>query len=125
MKILLSIKPEHADKIFSGEKRYEYRKKVFRAPNIEKVIVYSTKPVGKIISEFSISKILEDTPDRIWRKTKNHSGISKKFFESYYSQHNSAVAIEIERPTLYDSPKNPNAMFPKFTAPQSFAYIRD
>ena len=27
-KILMSIKPEYVDKIFSGEKKYEYRKRI-------------------------------------------------------------------------------------------------
>ena len=27
-KILMSIKPEYVDKIFSGEKKYEYRKRL-------------------------------------------------------------------------------------------------
>ena len=30
MKILLSIKPEYAHKIFSGEKKFEYRKIIFK-----------------------------------------------------------------------------------------------
>ena len=36
MKVLLSIKPEYVDKIFSGEKRYEYRKSMFKNKNIDK-----------------------------------------------------------------------------------------
>ena len=30
MKVLLSIKPEFVEKIFSGEKRFEYRKFAFK-----------------------------------------------------------------------------------------------
>ena len=30
MKVLLSIKPEFVEKIFSGEKRFEYRKNIFK-----------------------------------------------------------------------------------------------
>ena len=32
MKILLSIKPEFAEKIFSGSKKYEFRRRIFKAP---------------------------------------------------------------------------------------------
>lgn len=57
MKVLLSIKPEYAYKIFSGEKKFEYRKIIFKK-KIKSVIVYATKPVGKIIGEFEIEDII-------------------------------------------------------------------
>ena len=63
MKVLLSIKPEYAEKIFSGEKRYEFRKAVFKNQLIQTVVVYATMPVGKIIGEFNIKQILKDEPE--------------------------------------------------------------
>ena len=49
-KILLSIKPEYANKIMSGEKKFEYRK---AAPqkNVDTILIYSTKPQGIILGE--------------------------------------------------------------------------
>jgi predicted transcriptional regulator len=44
MKALLSIKPEFVDKIISGEKKYEYRKRIFKQ-KIEAVVIYCTMPV--------------------------------------------------------------------------------
>lgn len=78
MKILLSIKPEYAQRIFKGEKKYEYRKRLFKRNDINSIVVYVTKPVGKVIGEFEIAEILEDNPMIIWEKTKKYSGISKK-----------------------------------------------
>ena len=31
MKIILSIKPQYCEEIFAGEKRFEYRRKIFQA----------------------------------------------------------------------------------------------
>lgn len=45
-KILLSIKPEFADKIMSGKKKFEYRTHVPSRP-INSIVIYSTFPVGK------------------------------------------------------------------------------
>ena len=67
--ILMSIKPEYVNKIFSGEKRYEYRKRICKN-NIEKVIVYSSYPVQKVVGELIIKDILYDKKDIIWNKTK-------------------------------------------------------
>ena len=50
MKALLSIKPEYVEKIISGEKEYEYRKRIFKQ-KIKSVIIYCTMPVGEIIGE--------------------------------------------------------------------------
>ena len=35
MKIVLSIKPEYAEKIFSGSKKYEFRRMIFKAPDVK------------------------------------------------------------------------------------------
>lgn len=122
MKVLLSIKPEYANKIFSGEKKFEFRKRIFKNIKVKTVVVYSTMPVGKIIGEFSIEKIHEDTPDSIWNKTKSYSGIDKKFFEEYYYGRDVAFAIEIGKVKLYDEEINPKENRVNFVAPQSFMY---
>ena len=40
MRVLLSIKPEFVEKIFSGEKLYEYRKAMFKNVNVSTVVIY-------------------------------------------------------------------------------------
>ena len=45
MKALLSIKPEFADMIFAGTKRYEFRRAIFKRNDLEGVLVYASSPV--------------------------------------------------------------------------------
>lgn len=122
MKVLLSIKPEYADKIFSGEKKFEFRKIAFRNNKVNTVVVYSTMPVGKIIGEFSIKYIHKDSPKSIWRKTKQFSGIDEAFFKEYFNGRKLAIAIEVDNPILYKEPIDPKKEYENFTAPQSFKY---
>jgi len=96
MKVLLSIKPEYADKILSGEKRFEFRKSIFKKEGIRTVIIYATMPVGKVIGEFNIKNILSDKPEFIWDRTRDLSGITKSFFDSYFYERSRAYAIEVE-----------------------------
>lgn len=124
MKVLLSIKPEFANKIFTGKKKYEYRKSIF-TKEVDKVIVYSTKPVGMLIGEFTIEEILADSPEALWKKTQKVSGITKKFFDSYFEGRQQGYAIKITSPILYDEPKNPIETIASFVAPQSFKYIEE
>ena len=65
MKVLLSIKPIFANEIFNGNKKFEYRKSIFKNKDIKTIVVYSTKPIGKIIGEFDIENIIEDSPSEI------------------------------------------------------------
>ena len=78
MKVLLSIKPEFALKIFDGSKKYEYRRAIFKNQEVSTVIVYASDPIKRIIGEFEIEDILHEEPRALWVKTKNHAGISEK-----------------------------------------------
>lgn len=124
MKALLSIKPEFVEKIMSGEKLFEYRKVIFKRPEVKYVVVYSTMPEGKIVGEFEIGRILERHPSVLWDETKKNSGINKQFFDAYFSERKKAYAIEIIDFKKYVEPIDPYKVEPNFKAPQSFKYIR-
>jgi predicted transcriptional regulator len=123
MKVLLSIRPEYVEKIFSGEKKYEYRKVIFRKEDIDTIVVYSTMPEGKIVGEFQIESILVNSPDLIWKETKDDSGISAAFFHEYFENKHEGYAIKISNPIRYEIPIDPKIEYESFHAPQSFCYI--
>lgn len=124
MKIILSIKPEFVKEILIGRKRYEYRKSIF-TKDVESVIIYSTMPIGRIIGEFSITKIEAGTPKMIWDKTQQYAGISKTFFDSYFENRSLGYAMEIGDVKIYDKPIDPAKIIPSFIPPQSFRYVTD
>ncbi|MFQ6371941.1 ASCH domain-containing protein [Shewanella sp. YIC-542] len=123
MKALLSIKPEFVDKIFSGEKLFEYRKAIFKRPEVKSVVIYSTMPEGKIVGEFKIGNILAKCPEELWEETKEASGIEKEFFDEYFVNRKVAYAIEIKELTRYSQPIDPYENDVDFKAPQSFKYL--
>lgn len=122
MKILLSIKPEYANKIFNGSKKYEFRKVIFKNPEVKTVVVYSSSPVQKVIGEFEIEYILTEKPRKLWQKTQEHSGISKEFFFTYFEGRIHGYAIKIKKAKRY---KKPLCIRSDFDAipPQSFLYL--
>src|SRR4030042_2288881 len=122
MKVLLSIKPEFALKIFDGSKRYEFRRSIFRNRDIKEVIVYATNPVGKIIGEFEIEDILHDELPILWSKTKNHAGTDEEKFRKYFSNKTKGYAIQIKNTKRYDEPLSLDSLGVS-TAPQSFMYV--
>jgi predicted transcriptional regulator len=96
----MSIKPEYTNKIFSGVKKVEYRKKRFKK-DIESIVVYSSAPVKKIVGEFLINDILYEPVEILWQKTKILAGISEECFFRYFDTCKNGVAIFIGSPILY------------------------
>jgi predicted transcriptional regulator len=87
--IILSIKPEYAAKIFTGEKQVEYRRRPNK--NANKVTVYVTKPVGKVLGEFEVDDILCADPEDL---CSHIGGISKKAYFEYFKDTTRAFAFE-------------------------------
>lgn len=123
MKVLLSIKPEFVDAIMSGEKKFEYRKSIFKRKDVTSVVVYATKPYGKVVGEFDIEDIIVDKPYNIWRKTKDYSGISRVFFNNYFKNRQKGFAIQIKEFKKYEVPLDLIDFDDSLkAAPQSFCY---
>ncbi len=125
MNILLSIKPEFVERIFSGEKKFEYRKSIFKRNDVERVVIYSTLPEGKVVGEFSIKTVHNSSPKMIWRKTRVHSGVNKQFYDLYFNGRDSAYAIEIGEVVKYDRPLDLSELEGGLSAPQSFTYLHN
>jgi len=123
MKVLLSIKPEYVSKIFSGEKKFEYRKAIFKRADISTVVIYATQPVGKIVGEFHVDGIMENRPQKLWETTAVFSGISKEKFKNYFAGRDFGYAIRIGCPVEYEHAINPFDANPGFVPPQSFCYL--
>lgn len=125
MKLLLSIKPEFALRIFSGEKTYEFRKAVHQQPGVSVAAVYASKPIGMIIGEFEILDVLSATPNALWEETKHGAGISKEFFFEYFNERQVAYALKVGAVHRFEAPIEPRRVIDDFTPPQSYMYVND
>lgn len=123
MKILLAIKPEFADKILSGIKKYEYRKVIF-TKKVAKVIIYASSPVSKVVGEFTIDSIVKGKPDKVWQATKNYAGITESYFKDYFKGKDTAYAIKIKDCCKYSKPLSLKEIGVQY-APQSFVYLKE
>ena len=119
--ILLSIKPEYVKKIFSGEKKYEYRKHLSQEP-VDRIIVYSTDPEQKVVGEIEVTGTLQMSPTRLWEQTKSNAGISREKFRKYFKVCKAAFAYQLGETTMFEAPKELSD-YGINQAPQSFVYI--
>jgi predicted transcriptional regulator len=121
--VLLSIKPEFADKIFSGVKRFEFRRVLFRAPSVSRVIVYASHPVKKVVGEFQVEAILSEHKREIWKATRLFAGIKKEYFDLYFRDTEEAHAIKIKNAQRYPCSVPLYAVCRTKRPPQSFMYL--
>jgi len=122
MKVLLSIKPEYAEKILSGEKKYEFRRAIFKKNTIKKVVIYASSPVQKVIGEFDIDYILSLELEELWSKTNEHSGIDKPFYDQYFNGKDIGYAIKVKKARRYRKSYDLEDI-DIYHAPQSYRYI--
>lgn len=123
MNVLLSVKPEYANKIVEGKKIYEFRRSILKRNDIEKIYIYSTSPIRKIIAVFEIEQILKDSPERIWKLCQKYGGISKEDFFAYFKNSDLAYAIKICNVVSFQEPIDPYNIIDNFKPPQSFYYL--
>jgi type I restriction enzyme S subunit len=123
--VLLSVKPEFAEKILSDEKRYEFRKSGFRDESVvDSVLIYSSAPVQRIVGWFTLDTVVELPPERLWERFGSQSGIDDRDrFMSYFSGNDTGYAIAIDEVYQLSPAVDPWHHFDEFRPPVSFKYI--
>lgn len=123
MEVILSIKPKFVEKIFEGTKKFEFRRSIFKNKQVQKVVVYASAPISKIVGEFEIDEIIHNEIESLWSKTQEYSGISKDYYINYFLGKKNGYAIKIKSSKKYNEYYSIQEKF-GMNAPQSFAYIK-
>ena len=123
MNVILSIRPTFCKMIFSGQKKYEYRKTVFTRSDVDKVYIYATKPICRIVGCFRVEEVIENKKSYMWEKTHKDGGINKEYFDAYFKNCDMAHAIKIGEVVKLDNPIDPKEVIKDFHAPQNFMYV--
>lgn len=121
--VLISIKPKYVEKILRGEKKFEFRKAIFKRNDIRKIFIYSSAPVQKIVASFEIEEILRGHPKDIWDSCKKNAGISKDAYFEYFADREHACSIEIKNLHCFKNPVSPFEHIPNFVPPQSYMFV--
>ena len=122
MNLIISIHPHYAQMILDGSKRYEYRKSIPQRHDIQKVYIYATMPICRIVGEFTLDGIIADSPQKVWAATARQGGITEAFFFDYFKSRNKAYALKVGKVIKYSEPLDPKVVITDFTAPQNFMY---
>ena len=118
---MLSIRPPYAEAIFRGEKRFEFRRAIFRK-SVDVVVVYTTSPTSLVVGEFDVSGIISESVEDLWSRTSQYAGIDRELFFNYFKGRSVGYAIAIGNVRKYKKPLELADTF-GIRAPQSFVYI--
>lgn len=122
MRVLLSIKPEYASRIFDGTKKYEYRRAIFKRKGVETIVVYATDPIRRIIGEFDVGEVLHEAPEQLWERTCGYAGITKSRFMEYFANQEKGFAIGVREARKYSNSLSLDDLMLSLP-PQSFVYL--
>ena len=121
--VLLSIKPRFADAILNGIKFFEFRRSLFRNRDVQRVLIYASSPIQRVVGEFMIDDILTMAPAELWEITCGGSGIDRQYFDEYFAGRETAHALKVSEPRRYAKPLELRSHFSIDRPPQSFCYI--
>lgn len=122
--ILLSIHPKWAEKIFSKEKRVEWRKTRPRIDGNARVYMYETTPVKKVTGYFTIKNIYGVDANKSVFFDYEKGCVPIEDLKNYQGQSMCVFAWEVKPGSVvkFDQPKT-LADFGLKRAPQSWLYV--
>lgn len=127
MEIILSIKPEWADLIYSGRKKIEWRKTRPLSWLPLYVYLYETAPIKKITGYFFCKEILKIHTNEAILFNKNREGcISSDDLMKYIGNNPYIYAWEVSDFVIFDRPMELKEFYskgsPVLRSPQSWQY---
>lgn len=124
MKVLISLKPASAQAIIAGDKRFEYRKSLFKRSDVTAVVMYATQPWGKVVGEFTIDQLIVGSPATLWQETGAASGTTAADLQAYFAGCQTGYAIGVGQVTVYEPPLTLAQLDPRIkAAPRLFRYL--
>ena len=121
--VIISLHPQHANKILSGEKKIEFRR-VWSKKSISTVVIYSTVPIKRIVAIAKVKKVHLGSPTSLWKLSKSiGGGLSRKNLYDYFFGKKIGYAIEFRSVLSNSKYISPSKVIKNFHAPQSFSYL--
>jgi predicted transcriptional regulator len=122
--VIVSIHPEHVEKILSGDKKYEYRK-VAPKRAITHIVIYCTAPVKRIVALVEVTACISGSPTSVWEATSSGAGIPRSHYRKYFHGHRHATAFRLGSVYKISEPLKYSELSSHKIVPQSFCYLNN
>jgi predicted transcriptional regulator len=121
--ILISIRPAFVEKIISGRKRVEIRRRRINIDHGDRLWIYSSLPSARVEVVSLVKSVSYGSPSDLWPLVSDFADISAEAYRSYLAGSNVACAIylgevkELIKPVSLHDIRNYD---PRFQPPQFF-----
>jgi len=99
--LLMSVRPEFAEKILKRKKTVELRRKFSTRWTGHRINLYASAPVMSLVGEARISGVVVDKSEAIWNRFHDKVGCSRAEFDSYVAGSDEIYAIELDEVRPY------------------------
>ncbi len=123
--VVFSIKPDYCDKIVSGSKTVELRRRFpMSVPEGTTALIYATSPTRALLGIAEIGTVHRCAPDEIWETFADRACIARKDFDSYFDGVERGYAIELKHARRLRRALELSELRDRFNfePPQSFLY---
>lgn len=105
---MIALRPKYWEMYKDGSKTWELRK-AGRCPlKTDKLIIYATSPVCRIIGEADLLSVRVGHLDYIWDIVNGYCGVTRDQYNSYYRDQHIAVAYRLGHIWAYSNPVRPD-----------------
>ena len=126
--IILSIRPTHAAKIFSGLKKVELRRmRPLNLGNGTLALIYVTSPVRCLAGAFKVTRVIEKPLANLWKIVRKKAGLTYREFQQYYDGVSTGTAIFFEKVWSFSEPLSLEDLRTElltFLPPRAFRYAK-
>jgi len=94
--LLMSVKPEFAERIMRGKKTIELRRKFSTRWIGQRINIYASAPVMSLVGEARIVGVVSKRPEEIWQDFHEQISCSRPEFDAYAAGANELYAIKLD-----------------------------
>lgn len=102
--LVVSIRPSHAEAIFSGRKSVEVRRNFPSKWKGNRLGIYATKPLAQLMGEATIADVQQSDPADIWERFGDRIGATREEFSSYTEGADCVSALLLDHVCAYSYP---------------------
>lgn len=124
--VLMSVRSPHVERLLSGEKTVEFRRRAWTVPDGTTVLLYGSRDHRAIVGSVVVLSTTVGSPSAIWASHAAKSGLTRREYRDYFAGATVAVAINVGAIRSLSEPLTLGELRrrnPTFQVPQSYRFM--
>lgn len=124
--VLLSVRSPHMDRLLSGVKTVEFRRRAWKVPDGATALLYESRDRRAIVGSLTVESTTVGSRSAMWSSYGAKSCLTRQEYRTYFDGATVAVAISVGRVRQLDEPLTLDELRrrrPAFHVPQSYRFM--